>query len=122
MSCDICYINELFQRPGSYSTCRNCGEEYGWIEVDVSELRALVEEYARLTIDADEPEEGFLLRQRRLEEAGVELQKFLWKNRYGIRNAAIEAERAREAREAREREMYLPPLDYSYTMRDAEWH
>lgn len=121
MSCDLCDINELFQRPGVYSICRHCGAEYGWIEVDVSELRELVDEYARLTIDADEPEDGFLLRQRRLEEQRVKLHDFLWANRYGIRNAAIEAERARNAEDARERAAYLPPLDYSYTMRDAEW-
>lgn len=121
MSCDICDTNVLFQRPGSYGVCRNCGAEYGWLEVDTDELRALVDEYARLTIDADEPEDGFLLRQRRLDEKRKELREFLWANRYGIRNAAILAERARKADEARERESYLPPLDYSYTMRDAEW-
>lgn len=114
MSCDVCDTNVLFQRPGAYSVCRNCGAEYGWLEVDVDELRELVDDYARLAVEADEPEEGFLLRQRRLQEKGEELQAFLWANRYGIRNAALLAEQAREA-EA------LAPLSYEYTMRDAEW-
>lgn len=120
MSCDICDTNMLFQRPGTYGVCRNCGAEYGWLEVDVAELRELVDGYALLTIDADEPEDGFLLRQRRLKEKGDELQAFLWANRYGIRNAAILAERARVDAEAREAEA-LAPLSYEYTMRDAEW-
>jgi hypothetical protein len=117
MSCDVCDISVLFQRPGSYGVCRHCGDEYGWLEVDVDELRTLVDGYARLAIDADEPEDGFLLRQRRLKEAHAELHAFLWDNRYGLRNAALLAERAREESESRE----VPPLRYDYTMRDAEW-
>lgn len=117
MSCDICDINKLFKRSGTYSICRNCGDEYGWLEVDVNALCALVDDYALLAIDADEPEDGFLLRQRRLKEKGAELQDFLWVNRYGIRNAALLAARAHEESEAHP----LPQLRYDYTMRDAEW-
>lgn len=117
MTCDVCDTNVLFQRPGKYAVCRNCGGEYGWLEVDVDEFRALVDNYALLAIEAEEPEDGFLLRQRRLEELGAELRAFLWSNRYGLRNAALLVEQARAETEARER----PPLRYDYTMRDAEW-
>ena len=103
MGCDICDTSVLFQRPGTYGVCRNCGAEYGWLEVNASELTKLVNDYALLTIDADEPEERFLVRQRRLEEKRAELQDFLWANRYGIRNAALMTQRSRECAEDSER-------------------
>jgi hypothetical protein len=108
VSCDVCEINELFALPGQYQVCRNCGCEYGWPEVDASDLRDAVDRFELLRIGLEDPD-GYAT-QRAVDDAKEHLLAVLWRNRHGIRNAAILAERAQEEQEQQEQRAMLEAL------------